>query len=634
MFRNAKLGTKIASIAAALLIFTGLVAYMGYSGMLRVVEHVDIDNDVNNMVRILLNARQEEKDFIIRGDASYSDKVAERITSMKQQIQNTRAKLTHQENLDQMHAIDQAVDKYFMEFKEFVDAEKLKEATMAQMRIEAGKALGRLESLLAMQTGELDHLVAEDSQSLLSHVAESDDVYKMVSLFLDARKNEKEFIISRDDKYKTLVDTNIEQINKLGESLKAGFERQENRQLADEVVNNIASYVKQFDRFVELMQQQESYQANMVKGAQQAEKICEEARKHMASIMNDSIRASKTFIIGGSLAAVLLGMVLSFFTIRAINRAIRAVIAGLSEGAEQVTSAAGQVSATSQSLAEGSSEQAAGIEETSSSLEEMSSMTQQNADNSSQADHLMKDAIGIVENANNSMTELTSSMTAITHASEETSKIVKTIDEIAFQTNLLALNAAVEAARAGEAGAGFAVVADEVRNLAMRAAEAAKNTASLIEGTVKQVDEGAQLVERTSEAFAEMVESSRKVADIVADIAAASGEQAQGIEQINTAVSEMDKVTQQNAANAEESASAAEELSAQAEQMQGMVGRLVRLVEGRMHTMGVRSSQRRRQHKTPNTISASTGVIAHITKASRAPEQVIPMDDHEAFGDF
>ncbi len=163
--------------------------------------------------------------------------------------------------------------------------------------------------------------------------------------------------------------------------------------------------------------------------------------------------------------------------------------------------ASGQVSSASQQLAAGSSEQAASIEETSSSLEEMSSMTSQNADNAGCADNLMKEVNQVVGQANASMTELTTSMAHISQASEETSKIIKTIDEIAFQTNLLALNAAVEAARAGEAGAGFAVVADEVRNLAMRAADAAKNTADLIEGTVKKVSDGSDLVTKTNDAF-------------------------------------------------------------------------------------------------------------------------------------
>jgi len=207
-------------------------------------------------------------------------------------------------------------------------------------------------------------------------------------------------------------------------------------------------------------------------------------------------------------------------------------------------------------------------------------MTKQNADNAQQANTLMTETGKLIEEANASMKDLTRSMSEITRASEETGKIIKTIDEIAFQTNLLALNAAVEAARAGEAGAGFAVVADEVRNLAMRAAEAAKNTANLIEDTVKKVKVGSDVVGRTNEAFSKMATSSKKVSELVSEIAAASSEQAQGIEQINKAVAEMDKVVQKNAASAEESASAAEEMNAQAETMKGFVVELMTLVGG------------------------------------------------------
>ncbi|MCP4701508.1 MAG: chemotaxis protein, partial [Gammaproteobacteria bacterium] len=191
---------------------------------------------------------------------------------------------------------------------------------------------------------------------------------------------------------------------------------------------------------------------------------------------------------------------------------------------------------------------------------------------------LMKESLEIVNNSNQSMGRLTKSMEEISEAGNETSKIVKTIDEIAFQTNLLALNAAVEAARAGEAGAGFAVVAGEVRNLAMRAAEAAKDTSSLIEGTVQKVNEGSELAIGTNEEFQKVARSASKVGELVSEIASASNEQAQGISQINTAVTQMDAVVQQNAANAEESASAAQEMSAQAFTLNTMVDEMFKIV--------------------------------------------------------
>lgn len=274
-------------------------------------------------------------------------------------------------------------------------------------------------------------------------------------------------------------------------------------------------------------------------------------------------------------------VIVAFFLGRSIISTLKRVISGLQNSSEQTAAASAQVSSASQVLAEGASEQAAGIQETSSSVEEMASMTKKNAESADQANKLMIETSKVVEEADRAMKELIQSMGDISATSEETAKIIKTIDEIAFQTNLLALNAAVEAARAGEAGAGFAVVADEVRNLAMRAAEAAKNTANLIEESVKKIKNGSEIVSRTNEAFEKVAVSSKKVAELMAEIAAASHEQAQGIEQINKAVSEMDKVVQKNAASAEESASAAEEMNSQAEAMKGFVSELIALVGGR-----------------------------------------------------
>jgi methyl-accepting chemotaxis protein len=234
-------------------------------------------------------------------------------------------------------------------------------------------------------------------------------------------------------------------------------------------------------------------------------------------------------------------------------------------------------------MASGTASQAAAIEETSSSLEEMSAVTRHNAENATQADTLMRQVEEITSRARDTMNRLTEFMHEISSASDKTQKIIKTIDEIAFQTNLLALNAAVEAARAGEAGAGFAVVADEVRNLAMRAAEAARNTADLIEGNVKMISAGADLTKSMSAEFSGVASSVSKASELVREISAASKEQAQGVELTHKAVGGVDKVVQENASNAEEAASTSSQLKTQADNMMGFVNRLISLIEGHVN---------------------------------------------------
>ena len=292
----------------------------------------------------------------------------------------------------------------------------------------------------------------------------------------------------------------------------------------------------------------------------------------------------------------------------------------------QVSSAAQQISAGSQSLAQGANEQASSLEEVSSSLEEMASMTRQNADNALQAKNLAGEADGNAKQGSEAMSRMDTAIVKIKDSSDQTAKIVKTIDEIAMQTNLLALNAAVEAARAGEAGRGFAVVAEEVRNLAQRSAQAAKSTADMIGESVKNADEGVKIAREVAKSFESIAVSSRKVNDLIAEIASASKEQSQGIEQVNSAVSQMDKVTQQTAANAEESASSSEELSSQAEELQSMVAQFQITQEmGASRTAPALGATRRPALPPPaRKISAPPPA-----KRNRSvnPEDVIPMDD-------
>ncbi len=294
---------------------------------------------------------------------------------------------------------------------------------------------------------------------------------------------------------------------------------------------------------------------------------------------NTSYLESRLLTAAVVVLALIVG-ILVVWLVRAINSSLRVVSRELGEGAQLVVDASSQMAVSSQSMAQGAAEQAASLEENSAAMEEMATMTRKNAESSHQAAALMAETARVVESAHTALEDMVSSMTSIKDSSNRVSKIIKTIDEIAFQTNILALNAAVEAARAGEAGMGFAVVADEVRSLAQRSAQAAKDTAGLIEEAIGSANEGSRKVEQAAGGFAGITQRVTEVKGLVDNVSVASNQQALGIDQVLQSIRQMERVTQTTAATAEESAAACEQLNAQAdvtmrlvEQLEIMVGR-------------------------------------------------------------
>jgi methyl-accepting chemotaxis protein len=522
------------------------------------------------------------------------------------------------------------------------------------------------DRLLAVPDGDdRDELVRalETGVETIEKALNSVKVSGVIAMMLDIRKQEKDYMLRHQEKY---VKQTGEAVAKLkGAFAQAGILQEH----VDAANTELDTYQKAFTAMVGLDASVNKITAaiaeivgridtGIIGIAQGTATVQAEA----ASQINTRAQFLANIAIAASLITILLAIGLGFALVRAIcgpiDRAVKSMIAG----AEQVSGASGQVSSSSQALAEGASEQAAAIEETSASMEEMAAMTRQNSDNAGQADSLMRASLTIIKEADDSMAEMGRSMGEIAEASAATSKIIKTIDEIAFQTNLLALNAAVEAARAGEAGAGFAVVAEEVRNLAMRSTEAAKNTAELIEGTVTKVTRGKAIVDQATQAFQGVAESSSKVAGLIGEIATASREQAQGFGQINQAITQMDSVTQQNSATAEESAAAAAELNGQSAAMMAIVKEMQTLVNGGVVPPVAKSTPapapkaRAIAAPTPVAKAPAKRVTAparpqakHVLPPPAAkrpapataqrggavnPEDVIPMDDNDSFEDF
>ena len=349
---------------------------------------------------------------------------------------------------------------------------------------------------------------------------------------------------------------------------------------------------------------------------------------------------SQSLFVNISMSCLLLAIAaLAVFVVRGVSRTLLQAVNELSEGADQVASAASQVSSSSQSLAQGSSEQAASLQETSASSEEINSMARKNSENSRDAAGLMTQSQQKFIQANQSLDQSVAAMADINTQSDKIAKIIKVIDEIAFQTNILALNAAVEAARAGEAGMGFAVVADEVRNLAQRCAQAAKDTAALIEESITKSNDGKTKVDQVATAIRAITEEENKVKVLVDEVNQGSEEQARGIEQIGKAIAQMEQVTQNTAANAEESAAAAEELTAQSEALKDVVARLTAMVSGRgaaargpVHRRsGAAGGQARRADGSASGLAALHKAVVHSPKSADHATSPIAARGAEAF---
>jgi methyl-accepting chemotaxis protein len=568
----------IASLLVLAVVGTGVFYY------LRIEMANLIKNDVNTVVEKVLVTRVTEKTYL----QFYTAELKKQFDEMTRDV-NNHASALKQKKIDgawtaYINTIGTEFERYQKLFNELVEVH----GQQSSLKMEMVKPLQTSETLLQSILTDLQKkesmLRMEGDVLGASELGMMNTARDCRTTFIQLQVLQLQFMMSGDEKfiaeYKKLASGDVQVLLTALEQIAGATKNESSIKTAATVRESLNKFVD----FIEQSQKLYEKENERVKLLNDAGKQILEAANALLGQVDQAItgqkRSAVTFISAIVLAGIIFFWVLSFILVRSITKPIHSVIEGLTESSEQVASGSTQISSASQQLAEGASEQAASIEETSASIEELSSMTKQNADSAEQANKLMTESRQTITHTNQSMERLTASMREISRASEETQKIVKTIDEIAFQTNLLALNAAVEAARAGEAGAGFAVVADEVRNLSKRAAEAARNTSILIETTAKTVHEGAGLVESTNKEFNDVLISATKVEQLVGEIAAASREQAMGIEQVNKAVAEMDKVIQQNAANAEESASASQEMNGRAGELKEFVEELAALVGG------------------------------------------------------
>jgi methyl-accepting chemotaxis protein len=643
MFTNLKLAAKISLGFGIVIVIAATIGLVGWNSLNSVSHSTQISDNAAWMSENTLMARRHEKDFMLRKDVQYLQKAEALVDEFRQKTDETLTLVSSDEQ-GMVREVQSKVEAWLQAMEEYVSLEEQKTATSTEMVNQARIAIDGVETLLTAQHSKLEeHVQNSEWTEIADRLTKVDIGNANKAGLLETRRSEKDYMLRGDVKYIARFHEFTREIISTTQHLRTLHSKAEDQQRADDVINSVTGYDQKFTEYVTMVDAQAKQASAMGDAAHELMADTEILRENAQTAAEDAKSSAITILLLLLIAGVVVGSVLAYTTTTSIVRPINQVVSALATGSEQVSSASQQVSSSSQVLAEGASEQASGLEETSASLEEMASMARQNADNSKQADTLARDAQTAADKGSNAMTKMSTAINEMKTSSDETAKIIKVIDEIAFQTNLLALNAAVEAARAGEAGKGFAVVAEEVRNLAQRSAEAAKNTNDLIEQSQKNAENGVRVTDEVGTALTEISNGIKKVSGLVGEISAASQEQAQGVDQVNTAVSQMDEITQRNASSAEESASASEELTALSSQMDNVVISLQGIVNGASGAQNVQKVQSAQNNSvttkqalpvavhTQNLLqtTAPNGNNGHTQKTS----QVIPLDDSD-FSDF